>query len=144
MSSENTAVYVHESRFPLRILKHLVKAGPPGVGSQVHRLDALFRYEANARDSAPSASTSYKQASNNDGVKPSLPRPGTNSEKGKGKQSAQISATETSRKHDGESQTRSNTISEADHIKEILTFESPIEGVVTQWCAPEGQLLRDP
>jgi hypothetical protein len=96
MSSENTAVYVHESRFPLRILKHLVKAGPAGVGSQVQRLDALFRYEAHAQERRPDGSTLQGQSSDE---------------------------TTTS---------------------EILTFESPIEGLVTQWCAPEGQLLRDP
>lgn len=141
MSSENTAVYVHESRFPLRILKHLVKAGPAGVGSQVHRLDPLFRYEANAKDSTTTEGSSVEQLSSNQAGRTTASR---SSDKGKGRESAQPLATPTGGGHAEEDRWDKSIGSDSSHTSEILTFESPIEGLVTQWCFPEGQLLRDP
>ena len=145
MSGDTTAVYVHESRFPLRILKHLAKAGPPGAGSQIKRLDPLFRYEANAHEHSPTASTSYglgaastsSSTSNNTRVIHSASH-------AKGKQSTTTALGANNEKHGLQHTHSSGTDNENQHRSEILTFESPIEGLVTEWCAPEGQLLHDP
>lgn len=143
MSSENTAVYVHESRFPLRILKHLVKAGPAGVGNQVKRLDALFRYEANAQERSPDAGTQSFHSSSRQGS--TISGSAGSHEKGKAKQTAADAAgAQASRVHNDEYYKGSTLDNENGRTSEILTFESPIEGLVTQWCVPEGQLLRDP
>lgn len=142
MSSDTTAVYVHESRFPLRILKHLAKAGPPGVGTQVKRLDALFRYEANVKErpsqdsAAQLAPPSSRQVATSDGA--------SSREKGKAKQTALEESTTVRTRHDDDPYRRSLLDNGDAHTSEILTFESPIEGLVTQWCLPEGQLLINP
>lgn len=149
MSGDTTAVFVHESRFPLRILKHLVEAGPAGVGTQVKRLDALFRYESNAQDRSSEASTSYRDT-------PPVGSTGSGNatatsgsvDRGKGKSKVNFASTpsETERAvaHD-QSYTRASGTDERDASKsEILTFESPIDGLVTEWCASEGEFLQDP
>lgn len=145
MSSENTAVYVHESRFPLRILKRLVQAGPAGEGTQVKRLDALFRYEANAQNRMPKAPTYSTPSSNKQTSYIHGPPLNADREKGKAKQTAAGAIdVYTGGNHDDNNLHRSIQDNENIYTSEILTFESPIEGVVTQWCVPEGELLLDP
>lgn len=143
MSGDTTAVYVHESRFPLRILKHLARAGPPGTGSQIKRLDPLFRYEANVHEDSPKASTSYNPSTVPTSSNSSHnARINTSSSLAQGRQPTASTASETG--SDKHVQPRSDTEKDWGHSSEILTFESPIEGVITEWCAPEGQLLLDP
>lgn len=144
MSGDTTAVFVHESRFPLRILKHLARAGPAGIGSQIKRLDPLFRYEANAEEGSSAASTSYTSSISSRGNGASGDAREL-SEQAKGKRPATSTTVGTKgNMHDEGFNHKSAMEHDKLHKSEILTFESPIEGLVMEWCAPEGELLRDP
>lgn len=139
LNSENTAVYVHESRFPLRVLKYLATAGPEGIGSKVQRLDPLFRYEGNAQ---PVASTSFGH--NNNVKSPHVPKLHSGSTSStsfagtrKGKERFLEEQPETSH-------TNSTSSGWDDAQSEILVFESPIAGIISEWCVSEGQYIDDP
>ena len=114
MSSDSTAVFIHESRYPLRVLTKLVPASKntsssdSGSKNYVRRLDQLFKYEPRIDlDRIENKSSSVSSSS-------------------KGKQ----------REINSEEQKLSP--------REILTFESPVEGAVCEWCVDEGAILVDP
>jgi hypothetical protein len=149
-SSDTTAVYVHQSRFPLRLLKHLVQAGPAGRGTEVKRLDALFRYEANAKPQSNASGGAALQLPSHCMVVslcPETPRDlliesslmnvktAASLAKGKGRQ------VDTDTDYN---ESHTDALQDSGNQSEILTFESPIEGTVTQWCVQEGQYLTDP
>lgn len=125
--SDSTAVFVHASRYPLRVLKKLVRAessGSSGSPSYVRRLHPLFRYESGV-DPAPAASSSKSY----DKVKSAK----SGAVNGKGK------AREIEGQYGG-----GNNEEELLNQREIFTYESPIEGNVCEWCVEEGAVLTDP
>jgi hypothetical protein len=121
--ADSTAVFVHASRYPLRVLKKLVHAESSGTSSSasyVRRLHPLFRYEAGV-DPA-STGTSSKTAS-----------------------SAAVNGKGKAREVEGlQYSGAGNNEEELINPREIFTYESPIEGNVCEWCVEEGAVLMDP
>lgn len=128
--SDSTAVFVHASRYPLRVLKRLVHAEASGTSSSpsyVKRLDPLFRYEGNVDPAAASASNNSKSYEHK---RPS--KPGAVNGKGK------------AREIEVQPYGAGNNEEELHNPREIFTYESPIEGNVCEWCVAEGTVLMDP
>lgn len=138
-SSESTGVYVHESRFPIRILRRLVQAAPrrttpsPSHGSYVQRLTGLFIYEAHYKpgesslNAARDVSTSSATSSTSNKPSPKL-----------------LSGPHATKAETGSSYYGGSTEEIDISDKEILTFESPIEGLLASWNVSDGDILVDP
>lgn len=113
-TSDSTGVYVAASRYPIRVLEQVAR-----VGSSVARLDPLFRYEPRCDTESPES----KRAK----------------DKGKRREAQNSLSSNASTGYTG-----GNTEELLLSSREILTFESPVEGQVCQWCVAPGVILTDP
>lgn len=159
---ESTAVFVHESRFPLRILRRLVPADArctdpaesqrQGSRSYVRRLEPLFSYEAEIK--LPQSQEGSSSRAGDGTHRHSASRSNGNT---KGKERAILHNQQASRLTGTSGDNDDDNADQGDGMyyggnkeeerispRDILTFESPVEGVVCEWCVDEGTLLENP